>query len=63
MSRFALLIAWLDGQRHLRTRGHLPSWYDMGATGRECLNCITKGGGPRGGRQWMPALVPRALPL
>lgn len=63
MNRLQVLSAYLDGQRHLRNKGHLPVWYDLGIGQRECTECLMGRGGPRGGRSWLPVLVPAGRPL
>lgn len=44
MRNVDVVIHLLQSIPHLIEKGHIPSWYDLGAGERYCVNCA-KGGG------------------
>ena len=41
-----MLLAYLDGMRHVRNKGHWPDWLQLLPGMRECVRCV-KGGHTR----------------
>lgn len=41
------VIDFIEADHHRRRKGHDPSWYNLGAGQRQCVNCLKGGHRPR----------------